>query len=70
MVKVYYNGPTCKINAWLGGELFIGGIKEFADNEKGLDFAKKFHRKYEIIEEEVKPKTKVKKSKKVISNDK
>lgn len=60
-VKVKYPSRS---NAFLGGEFFSEGIKEFADNEAGIKFANMFHLKYEVVEavetvvevkEEVKP---------------
>lgn len=55
MVKVFYNGyPHSKANAWLGGQLFIEGICEFADTEEGKYFADLFRLKYEVIEDQKK----------------
>lgn len=39
-----------KTNAWLGGQLFIGGVCEFTDVEEGVKFASMLHLKYEVIE--------------------
>lgn len=47
MVKVFH---TMKTNAWLGGQLFIGGVCEFTDVEEGVKFASMLHLKYEVIE--------------------
>lgn len=50
MVKVLYG---YKINAYLGGVLFVDGIHEFVKDEEGIRFAEMFYRKYEIVEKKV-----------------
>lgn len=47
LVKVYYNS---KMNAYLGGVLFIDGIAEFTNEKDGIDFANRYYLKYEKIE--------------------
>ena len=47
MVKVLYGSKT---NAFLGGELFLEGIKEFKNDEEGIEFASRYYLKYEIVE--------------------
>jgi hypothetical protein len=55
MVKVLYG---TKMNAWLGGRMFYQGVCEFENDEEGIRFAEMFHKKYEVIEVEKKPKSK------------
>lgn len=50
MVKVLYG---YKINAYLGGVLFIDGVHVFEKDEEGIKFAEMFYRKYEIVEKKV-----------------
>lgn len=47
MVKVLY-GSKC--NAWLGGELFLEGVKEFKNDKEGIDFAARYYLKFETVE--------------------
>lgn len=57
MVRVFYGQ---KMNAVLGGVLFIDGIKDFSNDKEGIRFAEMFYRKYEIVKED-KPKAPAKK---------
>lgn len=56
MVKVIYGG---KQNAWLGGELFLEGIKEFKKDEEGITFANRYYLKYEVVEVKARVRKKV-----------
>jgi hypothetical protein len=56
-VKVIYSDIDNKINAYLGGELFLDGVKIFEDDKEGIEFANRYYKRYEVIEkvDEVKP---------------
>ncbi|MPN29014.1 hypothetical protein SDC9_176462 [bioreactor metagenome] len=61
MVKVFYGS---KMNAFLGGVFFHEGVAEFADDKKGIEFANRYYRKYEVEEiEKVKATSKATKKK-------
>lgn len=56
MVRVFY---ISKSNAFLGDEFFSEGIKEFKNDEAGIEFANRYYLKYEVIEVKAKSKKKV-----------
>lgn len=55
MVKVFY---TSKINAHLGGTLFLDGLAIFEDDKEGIAFADRYYLKYEVTKSTKKAKEK------------
>lgn len=51
MTKVLYGSKT---SAWLAGEFFPDGVKDFADNDEGIRFAKMFNLMYLVIDDQPK----------------